>query len=92
MGNGDCQPSDMSQRAQPDPAPPPASQEAVVPDDGEARRGGSSEGHVQSGGEDESYEPADPNPDTPDDFEEDAVPARESIEAVTDEVDAENDD
>jgi hypothetical protein len=73
----------MSQRAQPDPAPPPASQEAVVPADGEARRGGSNEGHVQSGGEDESYEPADPNPDTPDDFEEDVIPDRESIEAVT---------
>ncbi len=60
--------------------------------DDSARRGGSTEGHVSSGGHDESYEPADPHPDTPDDFEEDAIPGRESIEAVTEDVDDESDD
>jgi len=76
----------------PDPAPPPASQESIVSSDESARRGGSTEGHVSSGGENESHEPADPHPDTPDDFEEDAVPGRESIEAITEDVDDESDD
>ena len=83
----------MTQSLEPtDPGPPPGSQESVVSSDESARRGGSTEGHVRSGGEDESYEPADPHPDTPDDFEDDAIPDRESIEAITEDVDEESDD
>ena len=63
----------------------------AAPDDS-ARRDGSTEGQVRSGGEDERYEPTDPHPDTPDDFEDDAIPDRESDEAITEDVDEESDD
>ena len=38
-----------------------------------------------TGSEDEDYEPIDPHPDTPDDFDEDANVKRESEEAIPEE-------
>ena len=42
--------------------------------------------------DEEHYEPTDPHPDTPDDFDEDASSPRQSEEAVPEDADPEDDD
>lgn len=77
----------MTQRSQPTAPPaPPGSQEAV-PGEETAHRG--SVGNDLGGGEvdEERYEPTDPHPDTPDDFDEDASMPRQSEEAVPEDDD-----
>ena len=60
-------------------SPEPASEEAVGRSPASHERGGSEE--------DEQVRDVDPHPDTPDDFDDDATIARDSIEAVPDDDD-----
>lgn len=76
----------MTQRLEPtDPPAPPAPGEPGVTSEETVRRGNTSDDSAGRHAGEESYEPTDPHPDTPDDFDEDAAVGRESIESVPEE-------
>ena len=68
-------------------APPAPASQATVPSDETADRGRVAHDQGASEAEDAHYEHTDPHPDTPDDFDEDASVARQSVEGLPEDDD-----
>jgi hypothetical protein len=72
----------MTQRPDPSAPPPPPGSEESVPGEETSHRGSVDAGVDGGEVDEERYEPTDPHPDTPDDFDEDASAPRQSEEAI----------
>jgi hypothetical protein len=66
----------------PEQTPPAAPDEPPLPDDAAVESSVESDARGGRAAGEESFEPVDAHPDTPDDLDEDAVAPRESVEAV----------